>query len=217
MKLDIHLAMTMISLFRYGKLCSGFLQRTTHQDIINRSSRYFHATSLPMDGCPLPFDIGPYSAAEVTISTDTDKDDELLLSKIQESIKFWKESDYTSAWITIPVTRARLVETLSLKDNTNLCFDLHHINSSEQTIVMKKWLKTNIEDKIPPWASHQVGVAGFVLNDDNEILLIKEWSGPLSSRVPSKQWKMPSGMLDRGESFEEATKRQALNVHLKAF
>ena len=132
-------------------------------------------------------DIGPYYAAEVTISTDTNSDDELLLSKIQESIQFWKENDYTSAWITIPATRARLVETLSSKDNTNLCFDLHHINSSEQTIIMKRWLNDDTEDKIPPWASHQVGVAGFVLNDENEILLIKEWSGPLSSRIPSKQ------------------------------
>ena len=209
------MTMTMISLFRYGKLCSGFLQRTTHQGITNRSFRYFHATSLPMDGCSLPFDIGPYSAAEVKISTNNDKDDdnnddddEVLLSKIQESIQFWKDNDYTSAWITVPSTRARLVETLSSKDNTNLCFDLHHINSSEQTIIMKKWLKDDIEDKIPPWASHQVGVAGFVLNDDNEILLIKEWSGPLSSRVPSKQWKMPGGMLDKGESFEEATIRE---------
>merc|ERR1719183_1939337 len=120
MKLDIQISMTMISLLRYGKLCSSFLQRTTHQGITNRSFRYFHATSLPMDGCSLPFDIGPYSAAEVTISTNTDKDDELLLSKIQESIKFWKGSDYTSAWITIPSTRARLVEQLSSKDNTNL-------------------------------------------------------------------------------------------------
>jgi mutator protein MutT len=73
---------------------------------------------------------------------------------------------------------------------------------------MKKWLREGAEDKIPPFATHQVGCAGFVLNDQNEILVIREWSGPPSNRTATRQWKMPGGMLDMGESFEEAACRE---------
>lgn len=173
------------------------------------------AASLPADGCPLPFQKGPYAAAEVAVAPSTSGgvggDDEAFLEKLDRSIDFWRENDYTSAWVTVPACRARLVERLSSDEvNGNFGFDLHHINATEATIIMKRWLKEGTEDKIPPWATHQVGCAGFVLNDQNEILLIKEWSGPLSSRVPSRQWKMPGGLLDRDESFEEATCREVL-------
>ncbi|KAL3939153.1 MAG: hypothetical protein SGBAC_006079 [Bacillariaceae sp.] len=104
-----------------------------------------------------------------------------------------------------------MIQHLSSTDYCeNFGFDLHHTNSTLQTIVMKKWLKDDTEDKIPPYATHQVGCAGFVLNDQNEILLITEWSGPLSNRTPTKQWKLPGGLLDAGESFEEATCREVL-------
>jgi len=168
--------------------------------------------SMPTDGCPLPFEIGPYAAAEVTVPPSSissvdgiDEDDVDFLEKLDRSIDFWIENDYTSAWVTIPTCRARLIEHLS---NINYGFDLHHTNSTLRTIIMKKWLRDGTEDKIPPWATHQVGCAGFVLNDDNELLLVKEWSGPPSGRVPSKQWKLPGGLLDRDESFEEATCRE---------
>lgn len=166
-----------------------------------------------MDGCPLPFEIGPYAAAEVTVAPSISSstvggstDDEDFLAKLDQSIDFWRENDYTSAWVTIPTCRARLIEQLS---NKNFGFDLHHTNPALQTVIMKRWLK-DTEDKIPPFATHQVGTAGFVLNDRNEILLVKEWSGPLSSRVPSRQWKLPGGLLDKDESFEEATCREVL-------
>lgn len=172
------------------------------------------ATSASTDGCPLPFEVGPYAAAEVAVDSaagGADDGDENFLARLDRSIDFWRANDYTSAWVTVPVGRARLIEQLSSDDvHANFGFDLHHTNATSRTITMKKWLNDGTEDKIPPWATHQVGCAGFVLNDDNELLLIKEWSGASSRRVPSRQWKMPGGLLDRGETFEEATCREVL-------
>ena len=90
----------------------------------------------------------------------------------------------------------------------DLAFDLHHVNATENTIVLKKRIRPGDEDKIPPFATHQVGCAGFVLSDDNELLLVKEWSGPPSNRTPTKQWKLPGGLLDAGETFGEAACRE---------
>uniref|UniRef100_A0A7S2RKT8 Nudix hydrolase domain-containing protein n=2 Tax=Eucampia antarctica TaxID=49252 RepID=A0A7S2RKT8_9STRA len=87
-------------------------------------------------------------------------------------------------------------------------FELHHVNTTEQTIVLKQWLLPDKEDKIPPLATHQVGCAGLVLSEKNEILLVKEWQGGYHNRTPSKHWKLPGGLLDAGESFGDASCRE---------
>jgi len=158
------------------------------------------------DKCPLAFTTLPYSGAEVKLDNSPDiKDDSVFLEKLSSSIDFWKTHDTISAWVHVPMNRARLVEALTEPD---FAFELHHTNNTEQTIVLKRWLIDNTEDKIPPFATHQVGCAGFVLNEKNELLVIREWSGPPSSRVPSTQWKLPGGLLDAGESLPDATCRE---------
>ncbi|KAL3790024.1 hypothetical protein HJC23_011380 [Cyclotella cryptica] len=209
----IFLSMFTSAFARYGKLyCSAFLPHKplSSPHFVSRPSLTPHVSQkeLSTDSCPLEFDVGPYNAAEVRTATleQTSSDDEFL-TKLHESLDYWKRNEYTSAWINVPVHRARIIEALS---NTTLGFDLHHTNSTQRTIIMKKWLRDDKQDLIPPFATHQVGCAGFVLNDRNEILLIKEWTGPYtpSGRVPSKQWKLPGGLLDAGESLEEATIRE---------
>ncbi|WP_234982673.1 NUDIX hydrolase [Ornithinibacillus halophilus] len=50
---------------------------------------------------------------------------------------------------------------------------------------------------IPP--KHFVSAATIVLNDDNEILLIKG---------PSRGWEMPGGIVEEGESLKDAAIRE---------
>lgn len=163
---------------------------------------------------------GDDKSATTCSSTSSDAQ---FLDDLRSSLKYWSDHDYTSAWLHIPASRAGLVELLTSEAPSEeygttdtataagidaLSFDLHHINATESTIVLKKWLRPNAEDKIPPFASHQVGCAGFVLSEDNQLLLVREWAGPPSNRTPTKQWKLPGGLLDAGESFEEATCRE---------
>ena len=207
------------TLTRYAKIyCTAFAyQRPISTSLIALPSpiygrkqlqTYASKRDIHANTCPLEYELGPYAAAEVsaaTIQQITNDDD--FLDKLKVSVKYWKTNEYTSAWINVPVSRARLIESLS---ETSFGFDLHHTNSTERVIIMKKWLNYDKEDLIPPFATHQVGCAGFVLNENNELLLIKEWTGPLSGsgRTPSKQWKLPGGLLDAGESLEEATVRE---------
>ena len=172
------------------------------------SSSSGHKVAPPGE-CPLRFETLPYSGAEIRMP-DEDSDDKDFLEMLSSSIDYWKKNDYNSAWIRVPVGKASIIEDLTRKSDDNLGFefDVHHTNVTEQTIVLKKWLKAEKEDKIPPFATHQVGCAGFVLNEQNEILVIREWTGPPSNRTPTKQWKLPGGLLDAGESFEEATCRE---------
>ena len=208
----ITMAMLISTFFRYGK--PFVIQPSWPVRLMSPSASYRRLLLRCLgdrngidNDCKLDFDLGPYTAAEISQTTIQQTSDDIeFLHKLTQSIEYWKRNEYTSAWISVPVSRARLIETLS---NETFGFDVHHTNATEQTIVMKKWLNDEKDDLIPPFATHQVGCAGFVLNDNNELLLIKEWTGPLSSaRTPSKQWKLPGGLLDAGESLEEATVRE---------
>ena len=78
-------------------------------------------------------------------------------------------------------------------------------------MVLYKWFGAG-EDKVPPYGNTQVGCAGFVVNEKNEILVVKEWQSANdgADRVPSPNWKLPGGLADRGESFFECAARETL-------
>ena len=199
----------------------------------NYSTKLCMSTQSPSSllNCPLKFETLPYRGVEVRLSSEmkhqskniNDNDDERFLDELKQSLKFWKDENYTSAWIHLPSNRASLVESLtssssnSKEENLEVGidnFELHHVNTTEQTIVLKQWLNVHTEDKIPPFATHQVGCAGFVVSDKNELLLVKEWQtartndGSTFQRIPSKQWKLPGGLCDIGESFGEGSCRE---------
>lgn len=52
-------------------------------------------------------------------------------------------------------------------------FYFHHAKP-EGYVQMCLWLDKSTPNKIPNYANHYIGVAGLVVNDENEILLIQE-------------------------------------------
>lgn len=51
------------------------------------------------------------------------------------------------------------------------------------------------------------GVAGFVLNENGELLVIRE----RFSVIKSKPWKLPGGLADKGQSSVEV--RGKMNIY----
>ena len=75
--------------------------------------------------------------------------------------------------------------------------------SAEGTdLMMNIWLGEG-ENKIPIYATHSVGVGGFVMNDAGEVLVVKEVAS--GDRA---QWKLPGGMADLGEDLAECASRE---------
>jgi len=68
--------------------------------------------------------------------------------------------------------------------------------TSQDYVMMTKWLPTDAPNTLPPNASHQVGVGAIVVNDQQQVLVVQEANGPLRGQGV---WKMPTGLVHAGK------------------
>lgn len=102
-----------------------------------------------------------------------------------------------SIWLKLPIAKSSFIEVAAAEG-----LEFHH--TREGNLVMTKWIEKNTDTKLPPYATHYCGVGGFVLNDLDEVLLIKE----KYSKDKTRFWKFPGGKVDENESLEDAVKRE---------
>jgi ADP-ribose pyrophosphatase YjhB (NUDIX family) len=87
-------------------------------------------------------------------------------------------------------------------------FQYHHAEGEVATMML--WLPSDVECKVPPFATHHVGVAGAVIVPgagnssaaDSKILLVREKSKQAAG------WKLPGGYANLGEDFSKAAIRE---------
>jgi hypothetical protein len=60
--------------------------------------------------------------------------------------------------------------------------------------MMIRWLPSDEQSTLPEFASHTVGVGGFVVDEKCQVLVVSERYG---SDKP-KQWKLPGGYVKPG-------------------
>jgi len=161
--------------------------------MIHRLSR--QALSTTARRCFTTVD-GPFNSKTITVdTTDYDKN---FQQKLTTAVQAWSNCDQTNAaWLHLQgPTEAELLPQ-ALRAN----FVYHH--ALDDTVVLCQWLQKKI-NKIPPYATHQIGCAGVVTKgegDDMEVLLIRE---PRSF----EQWKLPGGVADKGEEWSVAAERE---------
>jgi 8-oxo-dGTP pyrophosphatase MutT (NUDIX family) len=63
---------------------------------------------------------------------------------------------------------------------------------------MCRWLDGSRESKIPPFASHQVGVCGVVLREDTQEILVTQ------DKYKPARWKFPGGISEFAEKICKA-------------
>jgi len=94
-------------------------------------------------------------------------------------------------WIKIPISRSDLIPIL-----TKHGFIFHHCNEKDLTL-LKKLKKEPI---IPTAKNHTLGVGVVVINEKNELLVIKDRLG--------KKYKLPGGYIDDDENISTAAVRE---------
>lgn len=142
-----------------------------------------------------------------TISEDEAVNEDEFESQLGASLEQWATEGVKSCMLKLEIRHAALASIAARQG-----FTFHHVplDAGGQHVVLKAWLQPSLSDKVPPFATHQVGVAGLCIDDRGRLLVVKEWRDDAASgtRVPSAQWKLPGGLLDCGESFGDAAMRE---------
>ncbi|KAF8702896.1 hypothetical protein HU200_032732 [Digitaria exilis] len=104
--------------------------------------------------------------------------------RLAASLSYWKSVGKKGVWLKLPVDRAEFVP-LAVKEG----FKYHH--AEESYLMLTYWIPDE-PNMLPANASHQVGVGGFVINDQMEVLVVQEkYCGSSLDGV----WKLPTGFI----------------------
>ncbi|KAK9927650.1 hypothetical protein M0R45_024824 [Rubus argutus] len=109
---------------------------------------------------------------------------------LHSSLSHWEMKGKKGIWLKLPAERAELVP-VAIKEG----FQYHH---AERGYVMLTYWIPEGPCMLPANASHQVGIGGFVINDNNEVLVVQEkycaptWVG---------FWKIPTGFILESEEI----------------
>eukprot|EP01116_Phalansterium_solitarium_P004124 TRINITY_DN15012_c0_g1_i1.p1 TRINITY_DN15012_c0_g1~~TRINITY_DN15012_c0_g1_i1.p1 ORF type:complete len:264 (+),score=50.82 TRINITY_DN15012_c0_g1_i1:110-901(+) len=116
--------------------------------------------------------------------------------RLQASLNAWTSAGNRGVWLRLPIEKAAFVP-VAVKHG----FAFHHAEPTY--VMMTRWLPVSEPSMLPEYASHTVGVGGFVLDDRNRVLVVAE-------RFADKpqQWKLPGGYVKPGETFANAVVRE---------
>jgi len=134
---------------------------------------------------------------DLTASLDSATNPDAFLSSLDKHMAQWSDEDKRGVWIKVPVQQSWVVAELYSRD-----FELHH--AKLDYIMMKKWLQMDVEDKMPRYAFHTVGVSGFVLNEEtSEVLVVQD-------RAKTQLWKFPGGFAEPNENIGDTAVREVM-------
>lgn len=115
---------------------------------------------------------------------------------LQESLQQWNKQKIKVVWIKIPNSKAELLSILFENG-----FENHHCD--RDFIMVTKRLQHDA--LIPPYANHTIGIGGLVINENQEVLTIRELG---HIKTHPHNWKFPGGMLDPYEHMQQGVVRE---------
>ena len=140
----------------------------------------------------------PFNSVKVCSENARELGPEDFSRQLGAALQGWTDDRRNAVWVQFEGAEDMELAAVAMRHG----FELHH--ARESTLMMCKWLADDwggVENKIPPFATHQVGCAGWVVNESDEILLVQE-------RGSFEKWKLPGGLAAAGEHFGEAASRE---------
>ncbi|KAI3915323.1 hypothetical protein MKX01_035582 [Papaver californicum] len=119
-------------------------------------------------------------------------------SILRTSLSNWKLKGKKGVWLKILQEQADLVP-IAIKEG----FDYHHADRGY--IMLTYWIPNDEPCSLPYGPTHQIGVGGFVMNENKEVLVVKENVCPCQC---SGVWKLPTGFIDKSEEIFSGVVRE---------
>ncbi|XP_060634953.2 nucleoside diphosphate-linked moiety X motif 6 [Anolis sagrei] len=114
---------------------------------------------------------------------------------LQESIKRWRGEGHIAVWLHVPILQSRFIATAA-----ELGFTFHHAESDSATLTL--WIADG-RSRLPIYATHQLGVAGAVLDvQSGKVLVVQD------RNKTTNAWKFPGGLSEPGEDIGSTAVRE---------
>ncbi|CAN6460227.1 unnamed protein product [Victoria cruziana] len=111
-------------------------------------------------------------------------------SLLRTSLSHWRLKGKKGVWLKLPIERSELVP-VAIKAR----FIYHHAEPGY--VMLTYWIPPG-PCLLPSNATHQVGVGGFVVNDNNELLVVQEKH---TASAFEGFWKLPTGIIHEDEEI----------------
>ena len=121
-----------------------------------------------------------------------------FITALTTSVPAWQSAGLRGIWLKLPISKSHYVGHA-----VDAGFEYHHAEPGY--LMLTQWLPPS-QNKLPPNASHQVGVGAFIFDKlTRRVLVVQEKNGPLKGKGV---WKMPTGLVQAGEDITEAAQRE---------
>ncbi|KAM3866962.1 nucleoside diphosphate-linked moiety X motif 6 [Diretmus argenteus] len=114
---------------------------------------------------------------------------------LRDSLAQWKAEGKVAVWLHVPISLSRCAAAAAGHG-----FTFHH--AKEDRSVLALWLGDG-ESRLPGFATHQVGVAGAVVDESNGKVLVVQ-----DKNKTKNAWKFPGGLSDPGENIGATAVRE---------
>ncbi|KAK4819192.1 hypothetical protein QYF61_026666 [Mycteria americana] len=112
-----------------------------------------------------------------------------------DAVARWREEGRVAIWLRIPILQSRFVAAAASQG-----FAFHHAEQGSSTLTL--WLGEG-PSRLPGYATHQLGVAGAVLDENTgKVLVIQDRNKTLNA------WKFPGGLSNPGEDIGDTAVRE---------
>ncbi|XP_020358106.1 nucleoside diphosphate-linked moiety X motif 6 [Oncorhynchus kisutch] len=119
----------------------------------------------------------------------------LFSSLLRDSLAQWRTEGRVAVWLHVPISLSRCAAAASAHG-----FTYHHAKQDQAILAL--WLGDG-QSRLPGFATHQIGVAGAVVDESNgKVLVVQDKNKTVNA------WKFPGGLSDPGENVGTTAVRE---------
>lgn len=110
-----------------------------------------------------------------------------------------RSSQRRGVFFKVPIAQAAIIPIAAQHG-----FTFHHAEGD--AAMLFNWLPDDEPSPVPDFATHVVGLGGLVLNEQHEVLCVKEKNSPAVTSQGA--WKLPGGLIELGEEIVDGVARE---------
>ncbi|XP_063046340.1 nucleoside diphosphate-linked moiety X motif 6 [Engraulis encrasicolus] len=114
---------------------------------------------------------------------------------LKDSLASWRQEGKIAVWLHVPISLSGLAAVAATHG-----FTFHHARQDQAVLCL--WMGEG-ESRLPGFATHQIGVAGAVVDESSGKVLVVQ-----DKNKTKNAWKFPGGLSDPGENIGATAVRE---------